>query len=198
MPFLRKASISVVVFLVLIVAAGCGSTNEPIAENCTDSGLLSYGGVADLASYIDNGTLAFSDFSQSGDEVAITVTNNSQCELPMAIGAYAMKDNTLESQELNDKSTTVIQAGEESRLSAELPESATCTADINVAYDRPGDEIDGVPANFREEGANFFVKNLMANTYFGAQNDDFEENDSLSEDNIGYEDIVPADRFCNN
>ena len=211
MSSLRKAPVSILALLVLFFAVGCDGLGlaETCDDNCNEDEVLPYNGVSDLATYIDNGTLAFSNFSQSGNEAAITVSNNSQYALPIAIGAYAMADSTLEDQDLHDKSVTVIEAGEEAILSVELPENGMCTAEIDVFYDRPDDGVDGAPDSYREEdipdgnpyrdaGVNFLVKNLMATTFFGAKNDKFEENDSLSEDNDGYEDIVPANRFCSN
>jgi hypothetical protein len=164
------------------------SQNSVVNNSCNADGTLPYGGVADLSDYRENNDLSFSDFNQSGNAVEITIANLSGCTLPVTIGTYEMRGNDLVNQKLHEKTQTAIPTNQIETVSAELPESGQCTTQIDVFYGS------GAPQTFSDENA--LVDRLMATTFYQNQNDNFPENDSLSENNDGYENAVPENRFC--
>jgi hypothetical protein len=155
---------------------------------------------ADLFNYVDEGTLEFSQFRKQNGKAAISITNNSNCEFPVALGVYEMFDNTLENQELFSQDTAVIASDSQETVSAKLP---ACMAQIDLLYD-PNE--DGPPET--PESAN---PNLIGFTFNQNEKDVFAENDIFhfddghpyenlddfpNDDDDSYRNAGPSSNFC--
>ncbi len=139
---------------------------------------------ADLFEFVDEGTLEFSQFQKDNEQAAISITNNSECEFPVALGVYKMFDNKLENQELHDQDTAVVSANSQETVAADLP---ACMAQIDLLYD-PNE--DGPPAT-----PSLANPNVIGFTFYQNEEDIFAENDMFHfDDGHQYEDL---DEFPN-
>ena len=162
---------------------------------------LTFDKPADVFEYTHDGTLEFSEFQRQNGQAVITVTNNSDCELPLALGSYKMMSgNQLSEQQLHDEHKQVVPAQSSRTLQVTLP---SCMTQIDLYHD-PGQ--DGVPTP--PEPAN---TDLIGFTFSGNEEDTYAENDMFhfeaghpyedldnfpNDDDDSFENAGPSDNFC--
>jgi hypothetical protein len=139
---------------------------DEISNECpAEGGVLPISEPADVFEYAINGTLEFSEFKKQNGTAAITVTNNSNCELPLALGVYEMYDSNFSDQELFGQESTTIASGEQATLESELP---SCMAQIDLLYNPDGTNPPEVPTpanpdvigyTFNQNGNDIFAEN---------------------------------------
>jgi len=152
-----------------VVFSGLVGTTSAHAESTQDCTLdVDMGPVGDdVFDYTQDGTIEFSSFKKENGEAEITVTNNSNCKLPLTLASYEMTSSgVLSDQDLFADSPTTIQSGQTETLRVSLP---SCMSQIDVLFDS---SKNGAPDN-----PNFSNPDLIGYTYNGNQKDIFAEND---------------------
>ncbi|PSO45915.1 MAG: hypothetical protein BRC25_00415 [Parcubacteria group bacterium SW_6_46_9] len=122
---------------------------------------------ADLFNYAREGALEFSSFTKTGGDAAITITNNSNCQLPVALGVYEMYDSNFSDQQLHSKDQVTISGnGGQATLQSDLP---SCMAQIDLLYNADGNNPPQTPSSANPD--------VIGYTYHQNENDIFAEND---------------------
>jgi hypothetical protein len=150
-----------------IAFAGLGGTSSVHAQNQSTDCILEFNERADVFNYARNDTLEFSNFTKTGGEAAITVTNKSDCQLPLTLGSYEMPESgVLSEQTLYADSSITLQPGDTSTLKVSLP---SCMSQIDLLS---APDMDSAPENPRSSNTD-----LIGFTYYGNEKDVFAEND---------------------
>jgi hypothetical protein len=197
----KSVYITYMLLVSLLVFVGCNDNNSGVNENVS---VISIEKPTDVYEYAKNETLEFSHFSvDDEDKIEITVTNNSDSRLPVALAAYKMFGNSLSELVQHDETQTTIQPGGEQTLKVLLPE---CMADVELFFDPPDDDTDGAPEELSNADLNLIGWTFhMNNEDIQAENDNFhfgEDHPYASLDDFpedgddGHRGAKPAENFC--